>query len=55
VPFVLNSQPAAAYDGAPQSNLDRMAMTAHQRYAAIFVDVEELINDHSECLRSHND
>jgi IMP and pyridine-specific 5'-nucleotidase len=49
VPFVLNSQPAAAYDEPPSQHtvtIATMARSAHQRYADIFRDVEELINDH---------
>ncbi|KAJ9657242.1 IMP 5'-nucleotidase [Neophaeococcomyces mojaviensis] len=46
VPFVLNSQPAAPYDGMTHDDLDQMACTARQRYADIFRDVEGLIQDH---------
>lgn len=46
VPFVLNAQPAAPHDGSHQEQLDRMAITARQRYADIFRDVEALIDDH---------
>ena len=49
VPFVLNSQPAAAYNERVDSHnatITSMARSAHQRYADIFRDVEELINDH---------
>ena len=46
VPFVLHSQPTAAYD--PNGNsLSKMASNSHRRYAEILHDVEELINDHS--------
>ncbi|MCJ1300448.1 IMP 5'-nucleotidase [Hypocenomyce scalaris] len=45
VPFVLHSQPTAAYD-ARGGVLIKMATTAHRRYAEIMRDVEELINDH---------
>ena len=52
VPFVLHSQPTASYDGQGRQGdvLKRMAKTAHSRYAEIFRDVEELINDHSGYL-----
>jgi IMP and pyridine-specific 5'-nucleotidase len=47
VPFVLNSQPAAAYEGHEHvATIATMARSAHQRYADIFRDVEDLINDH---------
>lgn len=46
VPFVLHSQPTAAYDKERGDVLGRMATTAHKRYAEIFHDVEDLINDH---------
>ena len=45
VPFVLHSQPTAAYDDRPDI-VANMASTTHQRYAEIMHDVEELINDH---------
>lgn len=38
VPFVLHSQPAAAYDNR-QNVLGKMASTAHRRYKEIFSDV----------------
>lgn len=49
VPFVLHSQPTAAWDenGGSSSVVARMASTAHRRYAEIMRDVEALINDHS--------
>lgn len=47
VPFVLHSQPAAAYDDRGDV-LVKMVSTAHRRYAEILHDVEDLINDHSE-------
>lgn len=52
VPFVLHSQPTAAYDknGDHEWNevvLSTMASTSHRRYAEILRDVEDLINDHS--------
>ena len=47
VPFVLHSQPTAVYDSRSRSDvLEKMASTAHRRYAEILHDVEELINDH---------
>ena len=52
VPFVLHSQPTAAYDGSHEDVLRTMAVTAHRRYAEIFRDVEGLINDHSKYDRS---
>ncbi|KAI4213172.1 MAG: hypothetical protein LQ351_004118 [Letrouitia transgressa] len=45
VPFVLHSQPTAAYNERGDV-LAKMATTAHRRYAEIMRDVEELINDH---------
>lgn len=48
VPFVLHSQPTAAYDGSHIDVLQTMAVTANIRYAEIFRDVETLINDHSK-------
>jgi hypothetical protein len=47
VPFVLHSQPAAAYDRT-SGNLTGMAAVVKRRYAEIMRDVEDLINDHSE-------
>ena len=47
VPFVLHSQPTAVYNSGSRSDvLEKMASTAHRRYAEILHDVEELINDH---------
>lgn len=50
VPFVLNSQPAAAYTSTEPTNhtatIASMARSAHSRYADIFRDVEDLITDH---------
>ncbi|KAI4180861.1 MAG: hypothetical protein L6R41_006969, partial [Letrouitia leprolyta] len=51
VPFVLHSQPTAAYEERGDI-LTKMASTAHRRYAEIMRDVEELINDHSTCFLS---
>ena len=48
VPFVLNSQPTAAYDGRDEvESLEMMAQAVHRRYAEIMRDVEGLVNDHS--------
>ena len=47
VPFVLHSQPTAAYEQNGNA-LETMVSTSHRRYAEILHDVEELINDHSE-------
>ena len=38
VPFVLHSQPTAAYDNR-QNVLDKMVFMAHRRYREIFGDV----------------
>lgn len=48
VPFVLHSQPTAAWDehGSSSKLVARMASTAQRRYAEIMRDVEGLINDH---------
>lgn len=46
VPFVLLSQPTALFEQNGNSGVDEMAHNAHQRYAQIMSDVEELINDH---------
>lgn len=50
MPFVLHSQPTAAYDERGDL-LTEMATTAHRRYAEIMRDLEGLINDHSEPCR----
>ena len=47
VPFVLHSQPTAAYDNNGDA-ITLMASHSHKRYAEILRDVEALINDHSE-------
>ena len=52
VPFVLHSQPTAAYDER-ENVVAKMAHTAHRRYAEILRDVEELINDHSQYIHSN--
>ncbi|KAF7511491.1 hypothetical protein GJ744_004079 [Endocarpon pusillum] len=48
VPFVLNSQPTAAYeeDYDEVKSLQAMAQAVHRRYAEIMRDVEGLVNDH---------
>ncbi|KAL8693023.1 MAG: hypothetical protein Q9224_003838 [Gallowayella concinna] len=48
VPFILHSQPTAAFDEHRDDVLTKMATGAHRRYAEIMHDVEELINDHIE-------
>ena len=47
VPFVLHSQPTAAYNNDGDA-LTSMASKSHRRYAEILHDVEDLINDHSK-------
>jgi hypothetical protein len=47
VPFVLHSQPTAVFEPNGQS-VEQQANVAQQRYAEIFRDVENIINDHSE-------
>ena len=44
VPFVLHSQPAAAYDNG-EDMVAKMAPVANRRYAEIMRDVENLIKD----------
>src|ERR1700761_5175639 len=51
VPFVLLSQPTAIHED-DRPSLDTMALNAHQRYAEIMKDVEELINDHIRHTKS---
>jgi IMP and pyridine-specific 5'-nucleotidase len=46
VPFVLNSQPAAAYEDGQDKKVASMARSLYQRYAEVFRDVEDLIIDH---------
>lgn len=46
VPFVLRSQPTAVYQ-EHSAQLSAVAEGTHQRYADIFLDVENLILDHS--------
>lgn len=47
VPFVLHSQPTAVFEPNGQS-VDQQASVAQRRYAEIFRDVEDIINDHSK-------
>ncbi|KAF2828348.1 IMP-specific 5'-nucleotidase-like protein 1 [Ophiobolus disseminans] len=47
VPFVLHSQPTAVFEPQGQS-VEKQASVAQRRYAEIFRDVEEIINDHIE-------
>ena len=54
VPFVLHSQPTAAFDKNGDT-LSVMATTSHQRFAEILHDVEELINDHSNFRPEHEE
>jgi IMP and pyridine-specific 5'-nucleotidase len=46
VPFVLHSQPSAAYN-ANKDKVDEMANVVRRRYAEIMRDVEGLVQDHS--------
>ncbi|EFE38988.1 hypothetical protein TRV_06351 [Trichophyton verrucosum HKI 0517] len=51
VPFVLHSQPTAAYkENSP--NLAHLAERTHNRYVEIMRDVEHLINDHIELQKT---
>ncbi|GAB7339363.1 hypothetical protein MBLNU457_6006t1 [Dothideomycetes sp. NU457] len=45
VPFVLLSQPVAVLD-EDKSRIQKMAESAHERYAQIMHDVEKLVEDH---------
>ncbi|KAJ9620510.1 IMP 5'-nucleotidase [Taxawa tesnikishii (nom. ined.)] len=45
VPFVLLSQPTAVFE-PNRPSIAEMAASAHERYAQIMGDVEDLINDH---------
>ncbi|KAH8732258.1 IMP-specific 5'-nucleotidase-like protein 1 [Phaeosphaeriaceae sp. PMI808] len=47
VPFVLHSQPTAVFEPQGQS-VEQQANVAQRRYAEIFRDVEDIINDHIE-------
>jgi IMP and pyridine-specific 5'-nucleotidase len=49
VPFVLSSQPTAAYDA--DRSASKAAPETRRRYAEILGDVEELINDHIQHQR----
>lgn len=53
VPFVLRSQPTAVYQ-EHSAQLSAVAEGTHQRYADIFLDVENLILDHINHTRSQN-
>lgn len=53
MPFVLNAQPAAPFDGKNLSDLEKTALSARQRYAEIFRDVEALVYDHSKSRIRH--
>ena len=46
VPFVLHSQPSAAYDKTGPAVVAKAAPEARRRYAEIMRDVEGLINEH---------
>ena len=46
VPFVLHSQPTTVL--GDDGSITKMAKTAHQRYAEIMRDIEQLIKDHSK-------
>lgn len=48
VPFVLHSQPTAIYEPQAKSS-ETEATVVQRRYVEIMRDVEELINDHSQC------
>jgi hypothetical protein len=52
VPFVLHSQPTAVFEPDGQS-VEKQASVAQQRYAEIFRDVENIINDHSESIQAY--
>jgi IMP and pyridine-specific 5'-nucleotidase len=53
VPFVLHSQPTAVFEPEGQS-VEKQASVAQQRYAEIFRDVENIINDHSKLHNPRN-
>ena len=55
MPFVLHSQPAAAYNDGEENMVTKMAPVANRRYSEIMRDVETLIKDHSECKHSIGD
>jgi IMP and pyridine-specific 5'-nucleotidase len=52
VPFVLHSQPTGVFESRSGS-VAQMAEEAHRRYAEIMKDVEDMIDDHSECYASY--
>ncbi len=47
MPFVLHSQPTGIFE-TRSSSVEQMAEVAHRRYAEIMLDVEHMIDDHSE-------
>ena len=47
MPFVLYSQPTGVFE-TMSSSVAQMAAEAHRRYAEIMLDVEHMIDDHSE-------
>ena len=47
MPFVLHSQPTGVFETRSNS-VEQMAEVAHRRYAEIMLDVEHMIDDHSE-------
>ena len=47
MPFVLYSQPTGVFE-TRSSSVAQMAAEAHRRYAEIMLDVEHMIDDHSE-------
>lgn len=47
VPFVLHSQPTGVFETASHS-VEQMATAASRRYEEIMLDVEQMIDDHSE-------
>ncbi len=47
MPFVLHSQPTGVFE-TRSSSVEQMAELAHRRYAEIMLDVEHMIDDHSE-------
>lgn len=47
MPFVLHSQPTGVFESATNS-VEQMATGASRRYEEIMLDVEQMIDDHSE-------
>jgi len=47
VPFVLHSQPTGVFESRT-GGVAKMAEVAFRRYEEIFMDVEAMIDDHSE-------